>query len=162
MVYLNALVDSSERNEYAGAFFFVLDDFIVDANHNQSNETIQKELVKATKLKGIILDSDDIKSAFDSATTNRIQNSATKEQFVWIGKYIRQMIKELWTALQTGDIAISPYKRGSRTPCSYCPYKSLCRFDTARSSYRELQSYKKDDAWQILKGGADDVDQRSE
>ena len=158
MVYLNALVDADKRNEYAGAFFFLLDDFMVDGKHNQEDEVIQKELIKATKLRGIILDSDDIKAAFDSVTTDRIQNAASKEQFEWLSKYIRQTIKELWTELTKGDIAIKPYKRGSRTPCSYCPYKALCRFDTVRSDYRELTSYKKDEIWQIVKGVEDNVD----
>ncbi|MBQ8525096.1 MAG: PD-(D/E)XK nuclease family protein [Clostridia bacterium] len=158
MVYLNALVDSSERNEYAGAFFFLLDDFFVDTDYAVPDEVIQSELIKATKLKGIIIDREDIQEAFDSATTNRVQNSASAEQFSWLSKYIKQMIKQLWTTLVTGDIAIEPYKRGSKTPCSYCPYSSLCRFDTARSSYRELKSYKKDEIWELVKGGAENVD----
>ena len=60
MVYLNALVDSSERNEYAGAFFFLLDDFFVDTDYAVPDEVIQSELIKATKLKGIIIDREDI------------------------------------------------------------------------------------------------------
>ena len=158
MVYLNALVDSEERNDYGGAFFFLLDDFVVDASHDISDEKISEKLRSATKLKGILLDRDDVIDAFDSATTMRNSNKASGEQFTWLNRYIKQLIKELWVSLEAGDISMEPYLKGTKTPCSYCPYKSLCRFDTARSNYRKLRSYNKTEAWEHIKGGEINVD----
>jgi ATP-dependent helicase/nuclease subunit B len=38
-----------------------------------------------------------------------------------------------------GNIAVTPYRLGDKeTPCTYCPFKALCRFDPTRDPYRQL------------------------
>jgi ATP-dependent helicase/nuclease subunit B len=36
----------------------------------------------------------------------------------------------------SGDVRISPYRRGFDTPCAYCRFGSLCQFDTSRPENR--------------------------
>ena len=35
----------------------------------------------------------------------------------------------LYEEIQSGDISIYPIKSGQFTACTYCPYKSICRFE---------------------------------
>ena len=46
-----------------------------------------------------------------------------------IHKYLKSKISEICTEMLGCDFSISPYKKGEFTPCSYCNYNSVCRFD---------------------------------
>jgi ATP-dependent helicase/DNAse subunit B len=62
-------------------------------------------------------------------------------------------------SLQKGNIDINPYLRSSSTPCTYCPYGSICRFTSGTGSYNELENLDKEEAWAFMKGEVDRVDQ---
>ena len=44
--------------------------------------------------------------------------------------------------IREGEISIRPFRAGQKTGCDYCPYHSVCGFDTAIGGhgYRELRS----------------------
>ena len=52
-----------------------------------------------------------------------------------------------------GKIKAAPYKDGSRSACDYCPYRSVCGFDSEIGGYeyRRGKSFeKKEEIWQYL------------
>lgn len=159
-IYLDALVGSSERNRYGGAFFFALDDYMLEAEHNVSDEKIEEKRNSAMKLKGIIIDNEDILSAFEKSATVRNTNKTSAEQFEILGKYLKKTIADAWMSLGNGNIDINPYLRGGKTPCVYCPYHSICRFDDGvnGNAYNKLVSMKNDETWKYIKGELEDVD----
>lgn len=160
-VYLDALVGSSEKNKYGGAFFFTLDDFMLEADHDESDEKIAKKRDNAMKLKGIIIDRKDVLDAFEKSTVARNTNKTSDEQFRTLGKYLKKTIADAWMRLLGGDIEMNPYLRGGQTPCTYCPYHSVCRFDDGRSgnSYNRLVSMKNEQTWKYIKGELSNVDE---
>jgi len=53
----------------------------------------------------------------------------------------------------TGKIAIRPYRIGTASPCSYCKYKPVCRFDWQINSYNPLPSLDKREVLEKMGGG---------
>ncbi len=76
-------------------------------------------------------------------------------------KFGREKIQSLSSDILAGKIPVSPYRRGTVTPCSYCDYRSLCRFDWQTHSCRTLESTHKtevltdslDDRFDPITGG---------
>ena len=58
-----------------------------------------------------------------------------------ITAYVSRKIAELGARMMRGEIAVNPYELGDRTPCGYCPYRSVCGFDEKIDgfSYRRLE-----------------------
>ena len=63
----------------------------------------------------------------------------------------RRMIGELAGGVQGGCIAAAPYRIGKTSPCGYCDYKSVCRFDWQINDYRALVTVNKVEAIEKMK-----------
>ena len=50
-------------------------------------------------------------------------------QFESLKTITEQILIHLYEKIQSGDISIYPIKSGQFTACTYCPYKSICRFE---------------------------------
>ena len=50
-------------------------------------------------------------------------------QFESLKTITEQILIHLYEEIQSGDISIYPIKSGQFTACTYCPYKSICRFE---------------------------------
>ena len=160
LVYLSALVESGSNNMYGGAFFFPVSDVIVGAKNNMSDEDIESKVNSATKMKGIIIDDKEILDAFDRVTVNRVGHKTSAEQFEALSAYLKKVIKDLWSDILKGSIEANPYKKGTYTPCKYCPYSSVCRISSGNSgcSYNEIDKLDDKSAWDIIQGGEDNGD----
>ncbi len=160
-VYLDALVGSSENNKYGGAFFFTLDDFMLESEHDETDEKIMEKRSNAMKLKGIIIDREDVLNAFEKSTVAYNSNKASAEQFRILGRYLKKLAADAWMNLTDGSIDMNPYLRAGKTPCTYCPYRTVCRFDETQpnSGYNRLASMKNEQAWKYIKGELSDVDE---
>lgn len=64
-------------------------------------------------------------------------SALTKEQFSALLTIVRKNILSLHSRMIAGDISICPASYKGVTPCSYCPYHTICRFDPGR----EEESY---------------------
>jgi len=65
--------------------------------------------------------------------------------------YTEQRIKKLMTDLAAGCISITPYRIGTSSPCSWCDYRPLCRFDWQINDYNILESCNKEKAIEKMK-----------
>lgn len=65
------------------------------------------------------------------------------------------------TSISKGEFPIAPYQLNKAIPCSYCDYKSVCRFDNQRNRYHYLTKLSEDEALQRMKdelnGNAEDT-----
>ena len=64
-------------------------------------------------------------------------------------EFAKGKIIEMVGEIVCGKIDITPYRLGSESPCGWCKYRSLCRFDWQVNSYNILQSLSKS---QVLEG----------
>jgi len=68
--------------------------------------------------------------------------------------HCRHTLTELAEQIVHGNISVTPYRLGEReTPCSYCPFKALCRFDPARDPYRQLPKVSKTQVLETITKG---------
>jgi ATP-dependent helicase/nuclease subunit B len=55
-------------------------------------------------------------------------------------EFTEKKIVELAEEIVSGKIDVKPYRLGTESPCSYCKYKSVCRFDWQINDYSFLES----------------------
>ena len=148
---MNALVNSDDNYKYGGALYFKVDDCIFDADSKYTANLAEEKIKNMMKLKGVILDDEDVTDAYDSATKNRA-NVATYDQLSVLSKRVFSNITDLCNELVKGNISIKPYKKGVKVPCSYCPYGDICKFDMGFSNYENIVNLNKNEVFEKLEG----------
>jgi ATP-dependent helicase/DNAse subunit B len=58
-------------------------------------------------------------------------------------KFTERKIAELAEEILSGRIGVKPYRLGTESPCGFCDYKSVCRFDWQINNYNPLVSISK-------------------
>jgi ATP-dependent helicase/nuclease subunit B len=67
------------------------------------------------------------------------------KHFSAVLSFAENKLKELADRILCGEIDIKPYRFVKEIACTYCPYKSLCRFDWQINDYMEINKiYKKE------------------
>lgn len=83
-------------------------------------------------------------TAKDEQYGNYTRSGALKpKDFDKLLRFTEQRIIQLAQEIVSGKIDISPYRLGQVSPCSYCKYKSVCRFDWQINNYNFLESLSK-------------------
>ncbi|MDH4241246.1 MAG: exodeoxyribonuclease V subunit gamma, partial [Phycisphaerae bacterium] len=62
------------------------------------------------------------------------------DDFDKVLEFTEQRIIELAAKILSGKIEVRPYRLGTESPCSYCKYKPVCRFDWQINEYNFLES----------------------
>lgn len=187
LVYLDAILESAFEGKAnlspAGIFYFKIDDPIVRADKDISDEELYKEIMKRLRLEGFVLKSLDIIREMDKliegtsyvipasinkdGTIGKNTKGLTEEQFEILRKFVKKKSKKLAEEMLQGDISILPYKKEKETACQYCPYSSICKFETnfKGNDYRRIES-KEEKLWSIfeeeVKEDGSQVDGRTE
>ncbi len=163
VVYLNAAMELL-RTKYpgkkirpAGIFYYHIDDPLLDTDEELSEEEIREQIFAKLKLDGYVNSDPEVYHAMDhtmqssssilpvtenkDGTLRKNSKAASQEQFGVITAYVSRKIAELGARMMRGEIAVNPYELGDRTPCGYCPYRSVCGFDEKIDgfSYRRLE-----------------------
>lgn len=95
----------------------------------------------------------------DGFLTKR-SNIASNHQFDAIGKYVTDDVSDTGKKILNGNTDIKPYQLDKKSACDYCPYRSVCGFDTTIDGfeYRKLKNLSKDEIWEELKKKGSDTD----
>ncbi len=157
-VYLNALVESKDSYKYGGALYFKIDDPIFKADNRYEEYKTETQIASELKMKGLMLAQQDVLDASD-ADTAKASKKATYENFVALDKHLRSIITDLCKEMSDGQIDIKPYNKQNFSPCQYCGYKSVCRFDIRKkgNDFEHLDKLDDEKVWDIL-GGEQYVD----
>lgn len=147
MLYLKAAQETERKP--AGVFYFLIGDPRVDltgTEREKISEKISKEMRKFFRLNGIMVNDDAIISSiageFDGYSDivplrkGKEGIKATsegfllnEEDFTELQAAVDQQIEKLCRQLADGKISITPKKTAKESPCTYCEYKGICRFD---------------------------------
>ncbi|WDV44428.1 helicase-exonuclease AddAB subunit AddB [Clostridiaceae bacterium M8S5] len=153
MVYLDAVLQNkhlfTDKDLMPGGiFYFRLHDPLINTEEMDS-EVIEKEILKALKLKGLVLNDIKIIKAMDrdieldqkssilpvavtkSGSVSKTSSVISKEELDALLEHVRNLIKDLGKNILVGNININPTKTSTQTACDFCEYKSICRFDIA-------------------------------
>lgn len=65
------------------------------------------------------------------------------DAFEKVLQFAEEQIVRLAAEISSGNIDIAPYRLNHNSPCSYCEFKSVCRFDWQINNYNSLESLNK-------------------
>lgn len=159
-VYLNAIIEKGEslfnkKPKVAGVFYYTVDDPIIKDKY----DNLEEEIFKSLKLSGYLLDDIDLAKKMDINIDNGItsqilptaitqkglfsgtyKNQLSEDEFEKILAFVKDKCREMSTGILNGEFAINPYRRiGGKTPCTYCDYKGICKFDKELANdYRRI------------------------
>lgn len=180
VVYLDAVISNSSKlvkteAHPAGAFYFKIDDPIVNTNDNDKR-SIEEAIHKELKMDGLVLKDVKVIEALDKnldrededkrvasniipVTINKngdfAANSSLFEQEELKGliSHVRNLIGEVAREILRGKIKIQPTKINKRTSCEYCELSSICQFDTSfiDNEYRTLKKLKNKEVLEKIK-----------
>ena len=148
MLYLKAAMGKEKKP--AGVFYFLIGDPQFDVTNTEKkniSEKISKEMRKFFKLNGIMVDTDEVVQGiagefegFSDVVSLRNTKKGivgtsegvllTEEEFTSVQDAVDMQIDKLCSELTKGVIDIHPKKSGDTSPCAYCKFKGICRFDT--------------------------------
>jgi ATP-dependent helicase/nuclease subunit B len=168
LIYLRAVLTSGRELERpllkpGGVFYFKIDDPLIKSEA-EVRETIEQQLAKELKLRGMVLEdihivremdrditssSDIIPAGLkqdDSFTSNSAVLSA--EDFDYLLRHVDNLLVKAGAELAGGRVRIEPYKLERHTACDYCLYSSICQFDRQlpENRYRNLPPLKDNEA----------------
>ena len=170
LTYSNAICKEEDIMP-TGVFYFSLLEQMIEAKQNASDEEIEELIRKQFRMKGLIIA--DIKiikmndntletgaSKFVPAAITKSgsvredwTNGVNKEEFKILQDYIDYIIKKISSDILSGNIDLKPYNKNGKTPCEYCEYKSICRFDVKQKNncYNYIDKKSKDDIIRQMK-----------
>jgi ATP-dependent helicase/nuclease subunit B len=65
------------------------------------------------------------------------------DDFDKVLEFTEQRIVELAAEFLSGKVEVRPYRLGTESPCGYCKYKPVCRFDWQINDYNSLEPLSK-------------------
>jgi ATP-dependent helicase/nuclease subunit B len=182
LTYLDVVLTHSKewlgkKADPAGVLYFHVHDPVHSSKKLLTLDEIEKELFKKFKMKGYILEDEDVVQLMDESidghsdiipvATKKDGNFRkgssvlNKEQFEDVRSYVRSMIGSIGSDIMGGNIDIAPYEIQRRTPCTYCSFKSVCQFDQSleENNFRALKNIKDEEVFERMrKRGGDETD----
>ena len=65
-------------------------------------------------------------------------------------EHTRYKLGDLADRILNGEVAVAPYRLGTFSPCSWCPFRSVCRYQFGQSGLRFLPALKRSDVFARL------------
>ena len=172
LTYMDA-ISEKEHKEPAGVLYFNLVEPIINSNKNLTDEEIEEKIKQAFKMNGLILadvqvikmmdrnlekGASNIVPAYidkDGNISNSRSSVITKEQFYNLEKSVKKIIRQIANEIINGKIDIKPlYNKAKKlSACKYCPYNSICGFDSSVNKYMYLENKSKELILEEIKGG---------
>jgi len=176
LVYLDAIIESAMKKgtsiHPAAILYCKIDNPIAKFSENKDEEQIDEEILKQSKMKGLLakdahiikkmdkaLYEEDVKNSLivpaglnKDGSLSKSTNSVTYQEFEILRKYVKHEIKDLCEGMLGGDISISPNKHKDRTSCDFCIYNSICQFDPTLkdNNYNIIKDKKNEEIIQMM------------
>lgn len=179
IVYLDAAKDIEKKAHPdkliipAGAFYYHIDDPVVDESPEDADEDIKARIRKEFRMNGPVNVDNNIPVYIDSGlgTENGIEagkesdvvelkvsknGTYTKSsmaysnrQLDYMMEHVRKKMGEFGDGITEGNIDVNPYKFEDENCCSYCEFKAVCGFDARLDGYkyRKLADKPEEEIW---------------
>ena len=149
--------------------YFKIDDPIIKGNKEMSTEEVEKEVLSALKMKGLVLKDAKVVKAMDKdmegfslvipaafkkdGDFKSNSDVATEEEFNLLREYVNKVMVDLCEDMLSGDIKIYPTKNTERAYCEFCDFSSICQFDTSikNNKYKIINKQCNEDIWKKIK-----------
>lgn len=148
MVYMKGALEADSEYEPAGLFYFNIAESmenIARAKGNQEDFLAEKEQERF-RLNGAYIDEPQVLDSMPASMIGKSGEGFSREEFKKLTDDVGASIERLSRDILSGRIDILPTKvvnasktRGQKA-CTYCQYKSICRFDPSNGTnhYRNV------------------------
>lgn len=184
VVYMNTALELVAKKhpgkvtEPAGIFYYHIDDPMVEGTGTESEEEIRRAVLEELKPNGLVNEEPEVYRAMDTdfsgssavipvalktdGSLKATSKTASTCDFKTMSEYVNQTLVAAGRKILDGDVSVQPYELGNQTGCDYCPYHTVCGFDTRMPgfSYRRLEKF--DDADAILEKMKQDIGQETQ
>lgn len=180
LIYLDAYLKTQEGNGFAyrpgGVFYFRVTDPTLAVTTEMTAEEIQKQLYEKMQMSGLVLNQEEVIRAMDlslfdaktgapmagassiiplkynkGGTPSAASYVAEEQDYYLLMDFVIQQAAKIGEQMKKGVITPSPYRKKEQTPCVYCKYASLCRYDYKdRPYYRDLKKMDTAAFWEEL------------
>ncbi len=173
LTYLDAMLrNESKASEEpifpAGILYFKIDDPVIKAKNNLDEEELEKAIMKALKMKGLLLADTKIIREMDrniegaslvvpasikkNGELGSRSSVATAQQFDMLLNHVKENLIKTCEGMLSGEIDIKPYKKKDATPCAYCEFTSICQFDPTlkENTFKIIKDKRDKEVWEIL------------
>jgi len=157
----------------AAALYFPVRDPIIQQDGPVEGLALEGLLRRELRMRGLYIDRPEVLVLMDErlagggsdlvmvgvkrdGTVDRRSNVASEDDFAALMDYARWRAAALAQRILDGEIAVAPYRLGTRRPCTTCPFHAVCQFDPLLegNSYRDLPSLSRQEAWELIRAGA--------
>ncbi|PKR78307.1 helicase-exonuclease AddAB subunit AddB [Halalkalibacillus sediminis] len=179
LTYLDVVLTHSgdwlgKKADPAGVLYFHVHNPTIQDPKSQDDEAIEKELEKSYKMKGLLLEKESIAQAMDNSLESGVSTIApfgvkkdgsfrsgsktvNEEMFQRMNQYVRSLMTNAGEEIVGGEVHLNPFQKKDTVACTYCPYQSVCQFDSSleENNFRRLNEGKDEEilAKMIEKGG---------
>lgn len=174
--YLKLQEDTSHPYHPGGVFYFRIADPTLTLTEEMTAEEISQKLYNQMQMSGLVLDKEEVicgmdASLFDEKTGKPIYGEssiiplkynkngspssasylAKEEDYYLLMDFVVKQAAQIGEQMQNGVITPAPYRKKDQTPCTYCKYQSICRYDyLERPHYRDLKKIDQTAFWEEL------------
>lgn len=176
LAYLDVVLSQAEewlgmKASPAGVLYFHVHNPMISEQPDMEASKLEKELFKAFKMKGLLLQDEATVRSMDTAletghsdmlpialtkTGNFYKQSkvATKDTFHDLQQYIHGLIEQAGIEITTGQVKLNPYQDQQMTACKFCPFLSVCQFDTGleENEFRRLKHMSESEVLERIAG----------
>ena len=145
-VYMSVMLELLQRKYPekkiipTGMYYFRLYDPVIEES---DPERILKKREESSRLTGLVNKDEESRMLMDGKTgsvtpvrykkdgdlDSRNQSLVSTEDLVQISGFVRGKMEEIGRHILRGEIEMNPEKGELNSPCNYCDYKSICRFE---------------------------------
>ncbi|MCU6707664.1 helicase-exonuclease AddAB subunit AddB [Paenibacillus sp. J5C_2022] len=172
LAYLDVLVTHAgswlgREAKPAGVLYFHVHNPMMTMNNRLPADEADNQLLKRYKMRGLLTAEPDIARMMDGGLDTGYSellpvalkrdgsfysssSVVTAEQWDILRGSVRSRIRRIGQTIQQGEIAITPYRMGGKSPCQFCDYKPLCQFDPLFQGNAYNVLGKRADIWEQL------------
>ncbi|MFI3175262.1 MAG: helicase-exonuclease AddAB subunit AddB [Bacillota bacterium] len=163
--YLQAVKTEFPDLKPSAAFYFRITDPRLSVGSELSDQEIESQLFEKMKVSGLVLENQDVIEHLDHIFLNGLEGQtssiipvgftkkgtpssksilANDEEYEKILHFTKKRAITIGNDLKRGIITPNPYRSGTRTPCDYCKYGAICRYEYEKTPvYRDLEKMPK-------------------
>ena len=178
LLYLDAYLKNHGTESYrpGGVFYFRITDPTQTVTEEMSAEEIEHLLYSKMQMSGLVLENETVIKAMDEVFVDPVSGGmrlgssdiiplkytkkgtptassllATEEEYNALMAFTAKRAAAIGESMKSGIITPAPYRKQNSTPCDYCVFSSICRYEYKdRPYYRNLKKIGKEDFWENL------------
>jgi ATP-dependent helicase/nuclease subunit B len=184
LVYLNAALEIEKKKNPtkevvpAGVFYYRIDDPMIVAEKPLTDEEREEEILNKLKMDGLVLEDLNVIQLLDNSFDKQSKiipvkfkkdggfaagsSVASYDKFQDLKGFIDHKLYTIGDELIHGHVEIKPYAYKNKKACDYCPYASVCQFDSMLSDndYHQLKPMSEEGLWEAIQNAIQKKDSK--